>query len=145
MAILGLMDVLAAVCGALAVSGCGSSGPQEVGGRGMSCVDDSQACISQRSSALNELMSDKQRSWVRQPAPAAAYASGVRLFAFKQKKRELTCEELQIGRREAGAGPAILRGPQGQGLATAQIARGVMLAEEVGRELATESRRRCGA
>jgi hypothetical protein len=145
MAIRGLMDVLAAICGALAVSACSNSGPAEIGGRGMSCVDDSQACISERGSALSSLMADKQRTWVRQPAPPAAYASGVRLFAFKQKKRELSCDELQIGRREAGAGPGVLRGPDGRGLSTGQIARGVMLSEEVGRELAAESRRRCGA
>ena len=90
-------------------------------------------------------MSDRQRTWVRQPAPAAAYASGVRLFAFKQRKRELTCDELAIGRREADAGPSVLRGPQGQGLTPAQISRGVMLATEVSRELGNEMRRRCRA
>lgn len=106
-------------------------------------MDDSQACIAERGGALNQLLSDKSRSWVRQPAPAAAYASGVRLFAFKQKKRELSCDELSHGRREADAGPAVLRGPDGRSLTTAQVARGVMLAQEVGRELTTEQKRRC--
>lgn len=113
--------------------------------RGVYCVDDSQACIAERSAALNQLMADKQKSWIRQRAPTAAYASGVRLFAFKQRKRELTCEELGLGRREADAGPGILRGPDGRSLSTGQIARGVMLAQEVSRELSTEMRRRCPA
>lgn len=146
MAIRGLMDVLAALCSALALSACSTGGGPEISsGRGLGCVDDSQLCISERSAALNAMMADRQRAWVRQPATPASYASGVRLFAFKQKKRELTCDELAIGRREASAGPGILRGPDGRGLTTPQIARGVMLAEEVGRELGTEARRRCGA
>ena len=125
------------------LAGCSNGSPPEIGGKGLACVDDSQACIAERSGALNQLMADKQRTWVRQPAPAAAYASGVRLFAYKQRKRELSCDELSIGRREADAGPGVLRGPDGRGLTTAQIARGVMLAQEVGRELSTEQKRRC--
>ena len=54
------------------------------------------------------------------------------------------CEELGIGRKEAEAGPALLRGPEGRGLTTAQIARGAMLSQEVGRELGNEIKRRCG-
>jgi hypothetical protein len=130
---------------ALLLAACSKEGPPEIGGKGLSCVDDSQHCIAERGGALNNLMADKQRGWVRQPAPAAAYASGVRLFAFKQKKRELSCDELSTGRREADAGPGVLRGPDGRGLTTAQVARGVMLAQEVSRELSIEQKRRCKA
>lgn len=124
-------------------AGCGNGSVPEVGHKGLQCVDDSPGCIAQRSSALSELNNDRARSWIRQPAPPAAYASGVRLFAYKQKKRELSCDELAIGRREADAGPGILRGPDGKSLTTSQIARGVMLAQEVSRELASEAKRRC--
>ena len=130
---------------ALLVAACGTDGGTQLTGRGMACVDDSQTCITERSAALNHLMSDKQRAWVQQPATPEAYASGVRLFAFKQKKKEMTCDELAIGRREAEAGPATLRGPQGKGLSPAQISRGVMLATEVARELDGEAKRRCRA
>jgi hypothetical protein len=88
------------------------------------------------------LLADPKRQWVREPADADAYATGVRLFAFKQKKRELTCEELSSGRREAEAGPAVLRRANGR-LTPAQISRGAMLSSEVGRELHGEMRRRC--
>ena len=111
----------------------------------MACVDDSQTCVSERSAALNHLMSDKQRAWVHQPAPPEAYASGVRLFAFKQKKKEMSCDELAIGRREADAAPATLRGPQGKGLSPAQVSRGIMLAADISRELDGEMKRRCKA
>ncbi len=128
---------------AVVVAACSNEGPPEIGGKGLHCVDDSPQCIAQRSSALADLNNDKSRGWIRQPPQASAYASGVRLFAYKQKKRELNCEELNVARREADAGPAVLRGPDGKHLTTTQIARGVMLAQEVGRELTTEAKKRC--
>jgi len=112
---------------------------------GMGCVDDSQRCIAERASARSQLLGDKSRTWVKQPASASAYASGVRMLAFKQMKRDMSCDELATGRREADAAPGTLRGPQGQGLTPAQISRGVMLAQEVSRELDTEMKRRCRA
>lgn len=132
-------------CVTLLVAGCGTTDGPEIGGRGMACVDDSPTCVSERSIALNHLINDKQRAWVQQPASPESYASGVRLFAFKQKKKELPCDELAIGRREADAGPVTLRGPQGKGLSPAQISRGVIFAGEVSRELDNEMKRRCRA
>jgi hypothetical protein len=106
------------------------------------CVDDSPACIERRSAALKEMMGDKKRTWVREPANAHSYAAGVRLFAFKSRKRELTCDELAHGKREADAAPEALRGPDSGGLTPAQKSRGTLLAAEVSKELATEMRRR---
>lgn len=111
---------------------------------GLGCVDDSPHCVAERGNALKGLMADKSKAWVRSPASPSAYASGVRLWAFKQKKRELTCDELAHARREAdGAAPA-LRGANGQ-LTPAQISRGIMLAQDVGKELGNEFGRRCRA
>ena len=110
---------------------------------GTQCVDDSSHCIGQRQSALRSIMDDKSRSWVRQPADARAYASGVRLFAYKTKKKELSCEELSAGRKEADGAPGVLRGPQAAQLTPAQASRGIMLAGEVSRELGNEFSRRC--
>ena len=106
------------------------------------CVDDSPPCVERRAAALKAMMADKKRSWVREPANAHSYAAGVRLFAFKSRKRDLTCEELTHGKREADAAPAALSGPDSGGLSPAQKSRGTMLAAEVSRELATEMRRR---
>ena len=113
--------------------------------QGLACVDDSQRCIDQRMASLKGLMSDRDRRWIREPATPQAYASGVRLFAYKGRKKELTCDELAIGRREADAAPGVLRGPNSAGLSPAQISRGTMLSSEVSKELAMESRRRCKA
>lgn len=112
-------------------------------GAGLKCVDDSSACVAERQATMKAMLADPSRSWVSQRPDAAAYASGVRLFAFKTKKKELSCAELQAGKREADAGPAILRAP-GNGLSHSQISRGVILANEVGRELGRELDRRCG-
>ena len=106
------------------------------------CVDDSPACVERRSAALKEMMRDKKHTWVREPANAHSYAAGVRLFAFKSRKRDLSCEELAHGKREADGAPAALNGPESGGLSPAQKSRGTLLAVEVSRELAAEMRRR---
>lgn len=134
---------VALATGAL-VLGCAGSGAPVVGARaGLSCVDDSPECIGRRQQTLRALVADHTRSWVREPASAEAYASGVRLFAFKSRKKDLPCDDLAHGRREADAAPGVLRGPAGKGLTTAQVARGIMFAQEVSRELGNEMGRRC--
>jgi len=130
------------LCALAACSGFGSW--TQLGGK-QSCNDDSAACIAERGALLRTMLGDKTRSWVREPASAESYASGVRMFAFKGRKRELTCEELAIGRKEADAAPAVLRGEGAKGISPAQVSRGVMLAAEVSRELQNEIKRRCGA
>ena len=139
-----MRQLILTLAGSLIVAGCSNEAPPELP-KGLSCVDDSAGCIAQRTNALAELNNDKSRAWIHQPAHASAYASGVRLFAFKQRKRELSCSELTIARKEAEAGPAVLRGPDGKHLSTTQIARGVMLAQEVGKELGAEAKKRCKA
>jgi hypothetical protein len=137
---------LAAVLGIAALAaGCGTlgGGEEQVPLGGLSCVDDSPHCVAQRSNTLRAMMADPARRWVREPSSASSHASGVRLFAFKQRKRDLSCEELTIGLREAESAPGVLRGPGGAGLTPAQVSRGAMFAEEVARELANERRRRC--
>ena len=125
-------------------AGCSSSTVTDTTPRrGLSCVDDSAHCISQREKAFDQLMADKSRNWVKQPATPEAYASGVRLFALNKKRKELSCDELASGKREADAGPGVLRGPGGSRLTPAQVSRGAMLASEVGRDLGQEMTKRC--
>ena len=126
------------------VSACGGSNdisqPPQLGLR---CVDDSHHCISQREKVFDSYMADKSRAWVKQPVEPAAYASGVRLFALSKRRKDLSCDELLHGKREADGAPSALRGPGGAGLTPAQVSRGVMLAGDVGRELGREMDRRC--
>lgn len=131
-----LMGLMATACST------GFNSPSQVG---MGCVDDSSHCIEQRRVALNAIMADNSRAWVREPATPEAYASGVRLFAFKTRKKDLSCDELAVGRREAENAPAVLRGSDASRLTPAQVSRGLMLGAEVSRELAAEMKRRCRA
>jgi hypothetical protein len=128
---------------AFAAAGCSVGTGIDADARaGLRCVDDSAECISRRQATLRHLESDQGRSWVKEPATPEAYASGVRLFAFKRKKAELSCDELAHGRREAEAARTTLKGA-GSTLTPAQVARGTLLAGEVAKELQAEMSRRC--
>jgi hypothetical protein len=111
---------------------------------GLSCLDDSPRCVAERKTTLEAMLADSSRRWVREAPTPEAHASGVRLFAFRSRKAELSCAELLHGRKEAEAAPRALRGRQG--LSPAQISRASLLAAEVRSELAAEiGRRRCRA
>ncbi len=134
-----LVVILAALGAGCAVNTVSVNSPLA----GLSCVDDSVDCITKRKTTLNYLTNDPTRSWIRQRPTPQAYASGVRLFAFKKKKKELTCAELKIGRSEADAASKVLRGSEAKSLSPAQVSRGTILAAEVSRDLRREMRRRC--
>jgi hypothetical protein len=138
-----VMGGLFACCAAILAACSGNGVAVTTPGAGLKCVDDSPACIAERQATMKAMLNDQSRGWVAQRPDAAAYASGVRLFAFKSKKKDLSCAELQAGKREADAGPAVLRTP-GNGLTHSQVSRGVILAHEVSRELSRELSRRCG-
>jgi hypothetical protein len=129
----------------LIVSACSGFGPEDTRA-GLSCVDDSKECVDQRQTTLKSYLADNDRKWVKEPASPQAHASGVRLFAFRSRKKDLTCEELAHGRKEADGAAKSLRGPEGKSLSPAQISRATMFAAEVSKELAAEMRtRRCKA
>ncbi len=129
--------------GLLSLAACALSAGPEVGTRaGLGCVDDSPECIQRRQATLRSMVDDRSRSWVREAPTPEAYASGVRLFAYKTKKKELTCDELKRGKLEADTARPSLASV-GERLTPAQVSRSVMLAGEVGRELQREINRRC--
>jgi hypothetical protein len=129
----------------ITLAGCAGSEPAAPPpALGLRCVDDSAHCISQREKVFDSYMADKSRAWLKQPAAPEAYASGVRLFALSKRRKDLSCDELAMGKREADGAPSALRGSGGSRLTPAQVSRGVMLAGDVGRELAKEISRRCG-
>ena len=113
---------------------------------GLSCIDDSPDCVGQRQATLKSMLADEDKKWVKEPTNPQAHASGVRLFAFRSRKKELSCEELAVGRREADSVPKSLKGPEGKSMSPAQVSRASMFAAEVSKELAVEMRaRRCKA
>ena len=125
-----------------ALAGCAKSAPRLDTYAGLRCVDDTPRCVKLRIATLNAFKADGKRRWVNQPATPKAYATGVRMFAYRDAKSRLSCAELQHGRREAAGAKASLRSPR-SGLSPAQISRGLMLAHDVGRDLKREHRRRC--
>ena len=126
-------------------SACSGFGPEDTRA-GLSCIDDSTECVGQRQVALKSMLDDQDRKWVKEPTNPQAHASGVRLFAFRSRKKELSCEELAVGRREADSVAKTLRGSDGKSMSTAQVARATMFAAEVSKELSAEMRsRRCKA
>ena len=132
--------------GAIWLAGCAFSATEgDIGGKSSyGCLDDSKGCVDQRQASLKLLLADKGAAWTRHPATAEDYASGVRMFAYKSRKRELACPDLHRGRSEADAAGPALMGASGR-LSPAQISRAKMFASEVSRELTTEARRRCKA
>lgn len=136
-----LAVALSGVC--ILASACSNLGPDDPRA-GLSCVDDSQECVDRRQVTLKSMLDDQDRKWVKEPTNPQAHASGVRLFAFRSRKKELTCEELALGRREADSVPKTLRGSKD--LSPAQISRANLFAAEISKELAAEMRsRRCKA
>jgi hypothetical protein len=144
---LAVARTIAVACAAFAaagvLAGCATSSPPvEFSKGGYSCVDDSLECINRRQGLLRQLVADHSRAWMKDPATPEAYASGVRLFAMKTKKKDLTCDELARGHHEAEGATASLRSAGGR-LTPAQVSRGSMFAAEVSRELNNEMGRRC--
>jgi len=109
---------------------------------GLSCIDDTPECVARRQATLKSMLADDERKWLKERPTPLAHASGVRLFAFRSKKAELSCEELGHARKEAEAAPKALKSQKG--LSPAQISRASLFAAEVRKELAAEmKRRRC--
>lgn len=134
---------LALVAGVLALGACAIGSGPEIGTRaGLGCVDDSPECVNRRQATLRHMVDDKSKSWINEAPTPEAYASGVRLFAYKTKKKELSCDELRRGKLEADTARTSLQS-MGARLTPAQVSRSVMLAGEVGRELEREINRRC--
>lgn len=131
------------VVGSLTLGACAIGASPEIESRaGLGCVDDSAECVRRRQATLRNMVDDKSRSWINESPTPEAYASGVRLFAYKSKKKELSCDELKRGKLEADTARTSLQSV-GTRLTPAQVSRSVMLAGEVGRELQNEINRRC--
>lgn len=126
-----LFVTLLGLGGLFTLSGCGgvtTAGYENI------CLDDSGACVASRSAAFKELVDDKQHAWVNRPASRSLHASGVRMFAFKATKGQLTCAQLTAGINEASSVPGALAGSM-PGVSKDRITQAKALAEETRGEL----------
>ena len=82
----------------LGMAACSSTEPEpQPSHAAAGCVDDSKMCIEKRGLALKAMLADTKRAWITRPETAGAYATGVKLFAYKGKKAEMSCAELAHG------------------------------------------------
>jgi hypothetical protein len=107
-------------------------------------VDTSCGTPAQCKSALKTMIDDPKRSWVGQPQPAGAYASGTRLFAYRALRKRLSCRELGMAVDEVLAVSKSLAGPV-PGMTPDQVTRTRALCSQVESELTKERAGRCRA
>jgi hypothetical protein len=113
--------------------------PSRPEGSQLDCGSDA-ACLSQ----LKALIEDPQRGWIGNLVPTTEYARGVRLFAYRALRAQLTCNELILALAEIEAARKPLARPV-PGVTPAQAARARMLSDEVEAELRVERAARCNA
>jgi hypothetical protein len=95
-------------------------------------------------SVLKAMVGGPDRSWIGRPASPTVLANGVRLFAYRALKPNLSCGELAAALAEVETAAQTLSGPV-DGLKPDQVTRTRVLSVEVGEELQTENTRRCSA
>ena len=107
------------------------------------CVDDSKHCIEMRGHALKAMLADGKRTWVTKPESPAAYATGVKLFAYRGTRDKLTCAELAHGREETRSMPQTLKPGSVAGMNDSRLAQVRDMSGQVHKELAKEFDRAC--
>lgn len=117
--------------GLATLAGCGG---MTTAGNEQICLDDSGDCVASRTAAFKELVADKQHAWVNRPASRSLHASGIRMFAYKATKAQLTCAQLTAGINEASSVRGALAGPM-NGVSADRISQAKALAEETRTEL----------
>ena len=124
---------------ALALVGCATNKLPKVA----TCLDDSSGCISQRQATLNTMLADPNRAWVGKTPTPVVYATGVRLFAWRKSKSDLSCGELKSGIAETGGARTTLA-ENIPGASKTRIGQIIALSDDVNRELKRTARgKRC--
>jgi hypothetical protein len=126
------------------VAGCTGTEPTPVSANpAAGCVDDSKQCVERRMAALKGMVGDPKRAWITAPETPAGYATGVKLFAYRAKKADLTCAELAHGREETRNAPNALKSGSVPGMNDSRLAQVKDLANQVHKDLAKEFDRVC--
>ena len=136
---------LAAVLPLMTLTGCTpfTSSPEVAANPAAGCVDDSKVCIDKRMSSLKTMVSDPKRTWVYQQESPASYATGVKLFAYRATKGQLSCAELAHGRQETQTAAVSLKSGAVPGMNDSRLAQVRDLSTQVNREIGREFERVC--
>lgn len=91
---------------------------------------------------LKILIGNPDRAWVKQPEEPAAFANGIRLFAYMALQKQLACDELAAALLEIENAKKALRGPV-LGVSPLQLVAVRRLSVRVARDLQAEATARC--
>jgi hypothetical protein len=91
---------------------------------------------------LKAMIDDRSRTWINSRPPAAEYANGTRLFAYRALRDRLSCTELRLALSEIEAAERTFRSSV-PGVDAGRATHVLSLNAEVGQELRAESRIRC--
>jgi hypothetical protein len=91
---------------------------------------------------LKALVSNPDRRWLKKPEEPAAFANGVRLFAYMALQKKLSCEELAVALLETEKAEKVFRGTV-PGVRPMQVVAARRLSVQVARDLQAESAARC--
>ena len=108
------------------------------------CLDDSQACVAQRTQIVQSLSDDTGRAWVGQTSGRGMVASGVRLFAYQNVRDKLTCPELSGAIAELDAAKVTLAEGPAPGQTMLRHNQIKAMTSDVRAELAAARTRKCG-
>lgn len=125
-----------------ALAGCAGFDGQSADGP---CLDDSQACVSQRTAMVQSMSADPSRHWVGEAAGRGTVASGVRLFAYQNVRDKLSCSELASGMAELGFAKQVLAEGPAPGQTMLRHNQIKAMTEDVRAALAASRQRKCGA
>jgi hypothetical protein len=106
-------------------------------GKYLSC-EKPEKCIDR----LRALVSNPDRRWVKQPEEPAAFANGVRLFAYMALQKQLTCDELAAALVETENAEKSFRGTV-PGVRPLQVVAARRLSVRIARDLRAETAARC--
>jgi len=126
----------AGVSAAVLLSGCANGGPSF-------CTDDSADCIAARKARFTEMTADTSHAWTERKPTVVEYASGVRLFAYRQEQGRMSCPALKRGIAETGNARTVLTPKATEGISAERVGQIISLSEDVNRELTRTFEAKC--
>lgn len=111
--------------------------PQSTSAKYPSC-EKPEKCIDR----LRALVGSSDRRWVKQPEEPAAFANGVRMFAYMALQKKLTCDELTAALLETENAEKAFRGTV-PGVRPMQVVAARRLSVRIARDLRAEAAARC--
>jgi hypothetical protein len=91
---------------------------------------------------LRALVGGSDRRWLKQPEETAAFANGVRMFAYMALQKKLTCDELAAALLETENAEKAFRGAV-PGVRPMQVVAARRLSVRIARDLRAETAARC--